>query len=54
MLVYLATNTRNGKIYVGCTAQALSARIAQHKYKAGRQNCALISYIIKGARQWRV
>lgn len=34
MIIYSATNTLNGKVYIGSTMQALSDRRAKHNFKA--------------------
>lgn len=36
MILYLATNTINGKQYIGITSRSLSSRIAQHLRAAGK------------------
>lgn len=48
MLVYKATNSHNGKGYIGITCQALKQRMAQHRARAGISRtafaCALKKY----------
>lgn len=47
MIVYCATNTANGKAYVGATKQALARRISEHKSRAGKQNRAFSNALAK-------
>ncbi len=37
-IIYIATNKKNGKSYIGQTICGLSHRISQHKYGIGRSN----------------
>lgn len=49
MILYISTNTKNGKRYVGMTSGLLSKRIKDHKYMAGNGSntafhCAIRKY----------
>lgn len=57
MLVYLGTNTINGRRYVGVTAQPMRQRLREHRSKAGSGSPHLLHQAIRehgwDAFQWR-
>jgi group I intron endonuclease len=62
MIVYMARNKINGKIYVGMTRRSLAARFSSHKNTGHAFHAALLKYgiqsfeisVIDEAKSWKV
>lgn len=52
MIVYRATNQRNGRVYIGVTVGRFSARRAQHRYRANSSSATGNTPFVKAIRKY--